>query len=51
MSRTPVLPVRSVAIALGLMFSPLAGMALAQAWTPPQGEGSVSVLFQDVYVK
>jgi hypothetical protein len=44
---------RLITCALGITLGLLGGATpvLAQAWTPPQGEGTVSVQFQDAFVK
>jgi len=48
MQRSNVRRVTSISIAVLAMLAGTAGSADAQAWLPPQGDGTVSVVFQDV---
>jgi|KBSSwiS6_1023812.scaffolds.fasta_scaffold08086_3 hypothetical protein len=51
MSRTWISPMRRRAIAALLIIIATAPMARAQAYVPAKGEGAVSFLYQDIFVK
>jgi hypothetical protein len=51
MANTTTNRVGLTAVAVAVIVAAFASRARAQAWTPPKGEGSVSILFLDSYVR
>src|SRR4029077_15743717 len=51
MARTAGFQTVFAAVVVSMLVTVVAAPARAQAWLPAKGEGSVSILYQDVFVK